>query len=174
MSSDTFNYNELINSPKFDEKSRFSKKFTKPNENARPISDQANSYASFDDAFIQSDTMTDFKDKLIAKSGSVSQNEDTDAGKINNRLSNILNKNTNVKDKMDKNIDELVSFYENKNDKSISQITKPKYVTISKPAPIVPVKKNNNTLVTIIIIGVVLAILYFAYKMFFQNKNNTL
>ena len=130
-----------------------------------------NSYAPFDDAFVQSETMKDFKDKLISKNQPIPQ-EDSEADKINNRLDNILK--TTKKDKMDKNIDELVSIYGNKNANQTGQVVEPKYAPINRPPPQIPTKpKNNNILATILIIIVILAILYFGYKMFFQNKNHS-
>lgn len=157
MSSDT------INTPRIDEKSWFTSK-----DKSGTASD-ANTYASFDDAFIQSDTMKDFTNKLNSKTNPIPK--ETDASKINNRLDNLLK--STKKDKMDKNIDELVSFYGNNahhtNPNNVANI--PQQIN-TKHMPTKPniVKNNSSILKTIIIVIVVLAILYFAYKYFFQNK----
>lgn len=142
--------------------------------------DADGAYASFDTAFVQSDTMTDFKEKLIAKNN-LSPNYQPEkisiASQVNSRLDNILHTNTSKKDKMDKNIDELVAIYEQGKSQcindmppipNINMVKKISQENFNQTQPV----SGNNTFFIILIIVIIVVVLYFLYKKFLAKTKN--
>ena len=139
-------------------------------------------YAPLDTAFTQSETMQKFKNKVLSHNPlkSLEIGDDNNAKKINNKLNDILKKHPTKsinKDKMDNNIDEVISSIYNDNitNKQYQQ-TNPYYpMPMQYGGPIVE-GYNNNTktgkgwLITIIVIIIISALIYFGYKWYFQKN----
>ena len=132
------------------------------------------SIATLDQAYIQSDSMKNFQDKMMSHNPLLSQNlvdNPNETQSINNGIDAILRANKldteNGSDKMDKNIDEVIGSVYEKNTRKVMPVHPP-YVMEIKPYGM-----DGFGLFKIILLLILLAaLLYGGYWLYNNYKEN--